>query len=112
MESGSTGCTALIVSNRFASGRTAIAECDRCGFRYKLSELRKETRKGNITNIKVCPTCWEPDHPQLHLGETPVDDPQAIRDPRSDQAGYAQSRLITVPGGGSVEDYIDANTRT
>jgi hypothetical protein len=26
--------------SKFASGKKAIAECDRCGFRYKLKELR------------------------------------------------------------------------
>ena len=28
------------MSNRFTSGKKAIAECDICGFRYKLKELR------------------------------------------------------------------------
>tara|TARA_R110000787_G_scaffold9766_10_gene33883 strand:+ start:558 stop:854 length:297 start_codon:yes stop_codon:yes gene_type:complete len=98
------------MAKRFASGKIALAECDRCGFRYKLRELRKLVIKGNVTNTKVCPECWETDQPQLNLGEFPVDDPQAIRDPRSDYAGYAQSREITVPGGGTVEAYIDANT--
>jgi hypothetical protein len=80
------------MSVRFASSKNAIAECDICGFRYKLVRLRKLTRKGITTNLKACPTCWDPDHPQLELGMYPVDDPQAIRDPRPDFAGYAQSR--------------------
>jgi PHP family Zn ribbon phosphoesterase len=33
------------MSNRFASGKYSIAECDRCGQRYKLKELRKLTIK-------------------------------------------------------------------
>lgn len=82
------------MSNRFASSKKAIAECDVCGFRYKLRELKKLVRKGIDTNIKACPECWNPDQPQLKLGETPVDDPQAIRDPRPDFAGYAQNRDI------------------
>jgi hypothetical protein len=82
------------MSNRFASSKKAIAECDVCGFRYKLRELKKLVRKGIDTNIKACPECWNPDQPQLKLGETPVDDPQAIRDPRPDFAGYVQNRDI------------------
>ena len=74
--------------NRFASGKWAICECDRCGFRYKLKELRRLVIKTKNVNILVCPTCWEPDQPQLQLGMYPVDDPQAIRDPRGDHSYY------------------------
>lgn len=74
--------------NPFASGKKAIAECDRCGFRYKLKELRKLTIKTKSTNILVCPTCWEPDQPQLQLGMYPVDDPQALRNPRPDMSHW------------------------
>jgi hypothetical protein len=70
--------------NRYASGKFAIAECDRCGQRYKLKELRKLIVKQQLKNIKVCPECWEPDQPQLSLGMYPVDDPQAVREPRPD----------------------------
>ena len=54
--------------NRFASGKWAISQCDRCGFRYKLKELRSLVIKTKNVNILVCPTCWEPDQPQLQLG--------------------------------------------
>jgi hypothetical protein len=70
--------------NRFASGKYAIAECDRCGFRYKLTQLKALVVKTKNVNIMVCPTCWDPDHPQLQLGMYPVDDPQAVRNPRPD----------------------------
>ena len=70
--------------NKFSSGKFAIAECDRCGQRYKLKELRKLVVKQQIKNIKVCPSCWDPDQPQLSLGMYPVDDPQAVREPRPD----------------------------
>jgi len=72
------------MSSKYASGKNSIAECDRCGQRYKLSELRKEIIKTKLFNIKVCPTCWDPDQPQLSLGLYPVDDPQAVREPRPD----------------------------
>lgn len=70
--------------NRFASGKYAIAECDRCGQRYMLKELKKLVIKTKMVNIKVCPECWEPDQPQLQLGMYPVEDAQALREPRPD----------------------------
>jgi hypothetical protein len=85
------------MSNRFASTKIAIAECDICGFRYKLKELRNVIVKGRDTNVKACHECWDPDHPQLKLGEFPVDDPQAIRNPRPDFAGYPESRAQIIP---------------
>jgi hypothetical protein len=74
------------MSNRFASGKHAIAECDRCGFRFKLKQLRKLTIKTKQVNLLVCPDCWEQDHPQLKLGMYPISDPQAIRNPRPDNS--------------------------
>ena len=70
--------------NRFSSGKYSIAECDICGFRYKLKELKNLVIKTKNVTIKACPTCWDPDHPQLQLGMYPVDDPQAVREPRPD----------------------------
>ena len=70
--------------SKFASGKWAIAQCDRCSFRYKLKELKRLVIKTKNVNILVCPTCWEPDQPQLQLGMYPVNDPQALRDPRPD----------------------------
>ena len=78
------------MGNRFSSGRFSIAECDRCGQRYKLKELKKLVIKTKQVSIKVCQTCWEPDQPQLQLGMYPVDDPQAVREPRKDNS-YIQS---------------------
>jgi hypothetical protein len=72
------------MGNRFADGRIAIAECDRCGQQFKLKQLKKEVLKTKIYNLLVCPECWDPDHPQLQLGMYPVDDPQALRNPRRD----------------------------
>ena len=69
---------------KYASAKNSIAECDRCGQRYMLKELRKLIIKTKQISIKVCPECWEPDQPQLHLGMYPVNDPQAVREPRPD----------------------------
>lgn len=76
--------------SQFASGKHAIAECDRCGQRFKLKELKTQTVKTKPYKIKVCPTCWDPDQPQLQLGMYPVNDPQAVREPRPDTS-YLQS---------------------
>jgi len=49
-----------------------------------LKELKTQIVKTKPFNIKVCPSCWDPDQPQLQLGMYPVNDPQAVRDPRPD----------------------------
>jgi hypothetical protein len=76
------------MATKFASGKFSIAECDRCGQRYKLSELKNQVVKTKLFQIKVCPTCWDPDQPQLSLGLYPVYDPQAVRNPRPDVSYY------------------------
>jgi len=111
------------MANQFASGKHAIAECDRCGQRYKLKELRKLVIKQQIKDIKVCPNCWDPDQPQLSLGLYPVNDPQALRDPRPD-VSYKNSGLDSIgsisggsrifqwgwnPVGGSQNDGLTPN---
>ena len=44
----------------FASGKYALAICDRCGQQYKFLQLKKEWN-----GLEVCPECYEPKHPQL-----------------------------------------------
>ena len=90
--------------NKFAAGRYAIAECDRCGQRYMLKELRTQTLKTKPYKVKVCYECWDPDHPQLQLGMYPVNDPQAVREPRPDVSYYASGvdTLGNVSGGSRV----------
>ena len=68
----------------FASGKYAIAECDRCGQQYKLKQLKIEVIKTKLYQLKVCEACWDPDQPQLQLGMYPVNDPQALYQPRPD----------------------------
>ena len=41
--------------NRFASGKYAISQCDRCGFRFKLKQVSLFVIKTMILNIRVCP---------------------------------------------------------
>ena len=90
--------------SKYASGKFSIAECDRCGQRYKLKELKKEVIKTKLFNIKVCPTCWDPDQPQLSLGLYPVNDPQAVREPRPDVSYQASGVDIlgNISGGSRV----------
>lgn len=72
------------MGNRFASGKNSIAMCDRCGAQFKLKKLRTEVIKTKRYNLLVCDECFDPDQPQLLLGMFPVDDPQAVRNPRKD----------------------------
>ena len=93
--------------SKYASGKWAIAECDRCGQRYKLKELKPLVIKTKNVNILVCPSCWEPDQPQLQLGMYPVNDPQALRNPRPDnsyyQAGLTGLQIFTVNPGNPAD---------
>ena len=88
--------------SQFASGKYAISICDRCGQLLKLKELKKLVVKTQIKNILVCRECWEPDQPQLQLAMYPVNDPQALRNPRPDTS-YVVSGLDVDgdPSGGS-----------
>lgn len=96
------------MATQYASGKYSIAECDRCGQRYMLKELKKEIIKTKLFQIKVYPECWDPDQPQLSLGLYPVYDPQAVREPRPDVSYYAsgQSGLVTsaTPGPGVTQN--------
>jgi hypothetical protein len=94
--------------SKYASGKYAIAECDRCGQRYKLKELKKLVVKTQLYNVKVCPSCWDPDQPQLQLGMYPVNDPQAVHEPRPDvsyQVSGNSGLQIGLAGSTSINDY-------
>lgn len=60
----------------FASGKFALAICDRCGQQYKYHQLQQEWN-----GLFTCSECFEPKHPQLDPPYHPAD-PIAIRDPR------------------------------
>lgn len=94
--------------NRFSSGKYAIAQCDRCNFRFKLKELKTYTLKTKNVNMLVCNACWDPDQPQLQLGMYPVDDPQAVRNPRPDityrLGGFNGLQILDTPGTAINED--------
>ena len=73
---------------KYASAKNSIAQCDVCGFRFKLKQLKRLVIKTKNVNILACPECWNPDQPQLSLGMYPVNDPQAVRNPRPDLGYY------------------------
>jgi hypothetical protein len=91
------------MANRFANGAKAWGVCDRCGFRFDLKKLKNEVVKTKQTQIRSCPACWSPDHPQLQLGMYEISDPQAIRDPRPDTNTWYLSGVTATGsfGGGS-----------
>jgi hypothetical protein len=78
--------------------------CDRCGQQFKLKQLKTEIIKQRKYELLVCPECWDPDQPQLMLGTFPVDDPQALRNPRRDTTYFVSG--VTVDGslGGGSRD--------
>lgn len=94
------------MASNFASAKHSIAECDICGQRYKLKQLKPLTIKTKITNILACPECWNPDQPQLQLGMYPVNDPQAVRNPRPDVSYLVsgQSGLQIVDNNTNAQD--------
>jgi hypothetical protein len=94
--------------SKYASGKHSIAECDRCGQRYKLKELKKQVLKTHLYNVKVCPSCWDPDQPQLQLGMYPVNDPQAVHEPRPDvsyQVSGNSGLQVGLTGTTNIYDY-------
>jgi len=92
------------MGNKYSSGRHAIADCDRCGFRFKLKELRTLVIKTKNVNVYVCRSCWEPDHPQLQLGMYPVEDPQALRNARPDRTYTTSGTTVFGTLGGGSRD--------
>ena len=56
----------------FATGKYALAICDRCGQQYKCTVLKKEWN-----GLMTCTECWEPKHPQLEKKDDPTD-PEAL----------------------------------
>ena len=75
----------------YASGKHSLAICDRCGFRYKYTQLKKEW-----TGFFVCSECYEPKEPQLDPVPH-VADPEAIRNPRP-QVGEMHGDVVKPTG--------------
>ena len=73
----------------YASGKYALAVCDRCGQQYKYSQLREEVENGRRNGLRVGRDMVDPDHPQNHVGRIRPHDEQSIPDARPDVAETA-----------------------
>lgn len=69
---------------QYASGDKALGICDVCGWTVPYKSLSEQIFNQRNTNLKVCPACNDDDHPQLQLGKYPINDPQALYQPRPD----------------------------
>lgn len=101
------------MSTTFASENKALGICDRCGQRFKLKDLKFETVKQRRTSLRTCRSCYDKDHPQLMLGTHPINDPQALRNPRSDAGERVESRDTQwgwAPVGFPTTDYGPASS--
>ena len=80
---------------KWSQGKHAFGFCDRCGFRYPLNALKAETVNGKPQNNRVCPECWDPDHPQNFTWRiaSQLTDPHPLKDPRPDLAQTASRSL-------------------
>ena len=68
------------MGNRFASGKNAIAECDRCGQRYKLKMLKREVIKTKNYDLLVCPECrfkYDKTHGLVQLVQSKINEFEA-----------------------------------
>lgn len=66
----------------YAKGKHAVAECQRCGWKYLLSELVED---GYTSGLLVCPTCYDP--PDESLDVPSMDDPVALEKPSPERYG-------------------------
>ena len=87
----------------FAGGKHAFGFCDRCAFRYPLSSLKWEFMDKKRTGLRICPECFDSDHPQLQLGRYRIYDPQTLRDPRPDRAQAESQSLFGFDPVGAVD---------
>ena len=84
------------MSTSFATGKIAVALCDRCGQQRLLRELRDQVIAQKKSGLLVCAECLDEDHPQYQLGKTPIFDPQALRNPRPDKRTDVTNNPILV----------------
>lgn len=67
---------------KFASGKWALGECDRCGQTFKLNALKELVIAGIHSGWMVCEADWEPDNPRLQVPKQFRGDAEALRNPR------------------------------
>ena len=74
-------------------GRHVPGICDRCGFRYNLSDLKFEYIMGKPTGLRTCPSCHDESHPQLDTRGLKTSDKQSVPDSRP-QPDLEESRKL------------------
>ena len=82
------------MSNKFTTNKNAIADCDVCGFQFKLKTLKSLFVRTTQTNILACTECWNPDQPQNlplhhHLSTTST---SSVSDTDEDPDAWVASR--------------------
>ena len=88
----------------YARASKAIGDCDRCGFTYKLNELRYQIEDSKRNGLRVCSECFDEEQPQLKLGELNISDPQSLYDPRVDRGKSESTTYFSWnPIGGGLE---------
>jgi hypothetical protein len=88
----------------YALGKFAKALCDRCGFEYKLHQLKEEWN-----GLKTCPSCYENKHPQLEP-LTATADPESLYKPRPNNDIEGGEGFVVVSYKNSTAtNYLDEN---
>ena len=72
----------------------ANAICDRCGFKYKLSQLKREWNGLRVCSGPGTNECWEPRHPQDFV------------------RGVADDQTVTAPRPEPADDFLTTNEVT
>lgn len=102
------------MSQTFASGKWSIALCDTCGRQIDYRALKSLVVNMTPTGLLVCDECFDPDHPQYQVGMWPIDDPQALRDPRpspnNDRGLYGWNPLLGIEATSGVGQVIVSTT--
>ena len=89
----------------YARGKHAFGFCDVTGFRYALRDLVPLIRDGRDTGFRVGFDVLDKDNPQYELGRMKMSDPQALRNPRPDNALEESRRLGAFdPVGGGITE--------
>jgi hypothetical protein len=83
----------MALTSKWAAGKRAWAICDICGLRCRYLDLREPSIMGHSTGLKVCPTCYDSDHPQNFLPKFIRVDAEALRGARPD-TGLMRSRWL------------------
>lgn len=88
---------------KYAAGLHARAECDRCGLEYPYLSLRTQW-----DNLRVCPECYDPKHPQIEprtaTDRTSLYQPRPGEHARED---VAVKTIIGMPMGFSTSTLYD-----